>query len=57
MLKAEAAVLTGVNQPWQIVELDLDNPVTGRYRSEDIDQGLDDMGEGRTIRGLIVHEH
>lgn len=38
-------------------KLELDDLVTNRYRLEDINQGYDDMLNGRNIRGVIVHEH
>jgi Zn-dependent alcohol dehydrogenase len=37
-------------------KLKLDELITTRYRLEDINQGYQDMLDGRNIRGLIVHE-
>ncbi|WP_412519773.1 NDMA-dependent alcohol dehydrogenase [Actinomadura madurae] len=37
-------------------KLELDDLVTRRYSLEDINEGFADMLEGRSIRGLIVHE-
>lgn len=36
--------------------LKLDELVTTRYRLEDVNQGYQDMLDGKNIRGLIVHE-
>jgi alcohol dehydrogenase (nicotinoprotein) len=38
-------------------DLKLDELITRRYRLEEINQGYQDMLEGRNIRGIIVHEH
>jgi NDMA-dependent alcohol dehydrogenase len=38
-------------------DLKLDELITRRYRLEDVNQGYQDMLEGRNIRGVIVHEH
>jgi S-(hydroxymethyl)glutathione dehydrogenase/alcohol dehydrogenase len=38
-------------------DLKLDELITRRYRLEEINQGYQDMLEGRNIRGVIVHEH
>ncbi|MGD0882476.1 MAG: zinc-binding dehydrogenase, partial [Acidimicrobiales bacterium] len=37
-------------------QLDLDSMVTRHYRLEDVNQGYDDMLEGRNIRGVILYE-
>jgi S-(hydroxymethyl)glutathione dehydrogenase/alcohol dehydrogenase len=37
-------------------QLDLDGLVTRTYDLEDINQGYDDMREGRNIRGVLVYE-
>jgi Zn-dependent alcohol dehydrogenase len=36
--------------------LKLDELVTTRYRLEDVNQGYQDLRDGKNIRGLIVHE-
>jgi S-(hydroxymethyl)glutathione dehydrogenase/alcohol dehydrogenase len=38
-------------------DLKLDELITRRYALEEINQGYQDMLEGRNIRGVIVHEH
>lgn len=38
-------------------KLKLDELVTARYRLEDINQGYQDMVDGKNLRGIIVHEH
>jgi S-(hydroxymethyl)glutathione dehydrogenase/alcohol dehydrogenase len=37
--------------------LKLDELITARYRLEDVNQGYQDMLDGRNMRGLLVHEH
>jgi S-(hydroxymethyl)glutathione dehydrogenase/alcohol dehydrogenase len=37
--------------------LKLDELVTKRYALDEINQGYQDMHDGRNIRGLVVHEH
>jgi Zn-dependent alcohol dehydrogenase len=36
--------------------LKLDELVTTRYRLEEVNQGYQDLRDGKNIRGLIVHE-
>jgi S-(hydroxymethyl)glutathione dehydrogenase/alcohol dehydrogenase len=38
-------------------KLKLDELVTRRYRITEVNTAVDDMLEGRNIRGVIVHEH
>jgi alcohol dehydrogenase (nicotinoprotein) len=38
-------------------DLKLDELVTRRYRLEDINEGYQDMADGKNIRGVIIHEH
>jgi NDMA-dependent alcohol dehydrogenase len=38
-------------------DLKLDELITQRYRLEDINQGYQDMLDGKNIRGVIIHEH
>ncbi len=42
---------------WRNGQLKLEELITRRYKLEEINQGYQDMLEGRNIRGLIVHEH
>ena len=42
---------------WRSGQLKLEELITRRYKLEEINQGYQDMLEGRNIRGLIVHEH
>ncbi|WIV54148.1 NDMA-dependent alcohol dehydrogenase [Amycolatopsis nalaikhensis] len=37
-------------------QLKLDELVTNRYRLEDVNQGYEDLREGKNIRGVIVHD-
>jgi alcohol dehydrogenase (nicotinoprotein) len=37
--------------------LKLDELVTSRYRLEDINQGYQDLLDGRNVRGVLIHEH
>ena len=37
--------------------LKLDELVTNRYRLDEVNQGYQDMLDGKNIRGVIVHEH
>lgn len=38
-------------------DLKLDELVTKRYRLEDVNQGYQDLLDGKNVRGVIVHEH
>lgn len=38
-------------------DLKLDELITKRYKLEEINQGYEDMNNGKNIRGVIVHEH
>jgi S-(hydroxymethyl)glutathione dehydrogenase/alcohol dehydrogenase len=38
-------------------DLKLDELVTRRYRLEEVNQGYQDMLDGKNIRGVIIHEH
>jgi NDMA-dependent alcohol dehydrogenase len=38
-------------------DLKLDELITRRYRLEEVNQGYQDMLDGKNIRGVIVHEH
>lgn len=37
--------------------LKLDELITSQYRLEDVNQGYQDLLEGKNVRGVIVHEH
>ncbi len=37
--------------------LKLDELVTNRYRLNDINQGYQDLLDGKNVRGVLVHEH
>lgn len=36
-------------------QLNLDDLVTTRYRLEDINQGYQDLRDGKNIRGVLIH--
>ena len=38
-------------------DLQLDELITNRYSLDNINQGYEDMLAGRTIRGVLIHEH
>ena len=38
-------------------DLKLDELITNRYRLEDLNEGYQDMNDGKNIRGIIVHDH
>ncbi len=42
---------------WRTGHLKLEELITRRYKLEEINQGYQDMLEGRNIRGVIIHEH
>ena len=42
---------------YRVGDLKLDELITRRYRLDEVNEGYDDLVEGRTIRGVIVHEH
>jgi len=37
-------------------ELKLDELVTTRYSLEDVNQGYEDLRNGKNIRGVVIHE-
>ena len=37
--------------------LKLDELITNRYRLEDVNQGYQDLLDGKNIRGVMIHEH
>ena len=41
---------------YQLGQLDLDNMVTNRYKLGDINQGYQDMRDGKNIRGVLVYD-
>jgi S-(hydroxymethyl)glutathione dehydrogenase/alcohol dehydrogenase len=42
--------------PYRDGRLKLDELVTTRYRLDEVNQGYQDLRDGKNIRGLIVHE-
>jgi S-(hydroxymethyl)glutathione dehydrogenase/alcohol dehydrogenase len=38
-------------------DLKLDELITRRYKLEDVNQGYQDMLDGKNIRGVVIHEH
>ena len=38
------------------IRLKLDELITTRYRLDEVNQGYQDLRDGKNIRGLIVHE-
>jgi NDMA-dependent alcohol dehydrogenase len=42
---------------WQAGDLKLDELITRRYRIDEVNQGYQDMLDGKNIRGILVHEH
>ena len=38
-------------------KLKLDELITKRYSLDEINQGYEDMLDGKNIRGVIIHEH
>jgi alcohol dehydrogenase (nicotinoprotein) len=38
-------------------DLKLDELITRRYRLDEVNQGYQDMLDGKNIRGVIIHEH
>jgi NDMA-dependent alcohol dehydrogenase len=43
-------------QLYRLGELDLENMVTNRYKLGDINQGYQDMRDGKNIRGVLVYD-
>jgi NDMA-dependent alcohol dehydrogenase len=41
---------------YQVGQLDLEGMVTNRYKLEDVNQGYQDMRDGKNIRGILVYE-
>jgi alcohol dehydrogenase (nicotinoprotein) len=42
---------------YQAGDLKLDEIITNTYRLEEVNEGYDDLLEGKNVRGIIVHEH
>ena len=42
---------------WRAGQLKLDELITNRYTLDNINQGYEDMLEGRNIRGVLIHNH
>jgi Zn-dependent alcohol dehydrogenase len=42
---------------WQSGDVKLNELITRRYTLEQVNQGYQDMMEGKNIRGVIIHEH
>ena len=38
-------------------DLKLDELITRRYRLDEVNQGYQDMLDGKNIRGVLIHEH
>jgi S-(hydroxymethyl)glutathione dehydrogenase/alcohol dehydrogenase len=38
-------------------KLKLDELVTARYRLDEVQQGYQDLVDGKNVRGVIMHEH
>ena len=41
----------------QAGKLKLDELITRRYKLDEINEGYQDMLDGKNIRGVIIHEH
>ena len=41
---------------YKLGKLKIDELITGTYRLEDINEGFDDMREGKNLRGVIVFD-
>jgi alcohol dehydrogenase (nicotinoprotein) len=37
--------------------LKLDELITNRYRLDDVNQGYQDLLDGKNVRGVMIHEH
>jgi Zn-dependent alcohol dehydrogenase len=42
---------------YQSGDLKLDELITRRYRLKEVNEGYQDMLDGKNIRGVIIHEH
>ena len=42
---------------WRAGQLKLEELITNRYTLDNINQGYEDMLEGRNIRGVLIHDH
>ena len=42
---------------YQAGKLKLDELITRRYTLDEVNQGYQDMLDGKNIRGVIIHEH
>jgi alcohol dehydrogenase (nicotinoprotein) len=51
---ADVPLLIGL---YQAGELKLDELITRRYQLDEINEGYQDMLDGKNIRGVIIHEH
>ena len=42
---------------WQSGDIKLNELVTRRYTLDQVNEGYQDMMDGKNIRGVIIHEH
>ena len=42
---------------WQSGDIKLTELVTKRYTLDQVNEGYQDMMDGKNIRGVIIHEH
>jgi S-(hydroxymethyl)glutathione dehydrogenase/alcohol dehydrogenase len=42
---------------YQAGKLKLDELNTRRYKLDEINEGYQDMNDGKNVRGVIIHEH
>ena len=43
--------------PWHEGRIKLDELITQRYTLDEINEGYQDLMDGKNIRGVIVHQH
>ena len=42
---------------YQAGQVKLDELITKQYRLEEVNQGYQDLLDGKNVRGVIIHEH
>jgi len=54
-MRTRAAIIREPVKPWEITEVELDELITRRYSLDEVNQGYQDLDDGKLIRGVILH--
>jgi Zn-dependent alcohol dehydrogenase len=53
-MRTRAAIIREPVKPWEITEVELDELIR-RYSLDEVNQGYQDLDDGKLIRGVIIH--